>query len=47
MRVIVFILVVALLFGAIGLVFKALRWLVIIAVAVAVFGALAGYGRRT
>ena len=46
MRLVLAILVIALFFGAVGLVVRALRWLVIIAIAVAAYGALAGYRRR-
>jgi len=46
-RVILAILVIALLFGAVGLVFRALRWLVIIALAIAAYGAITGFRRRT
>jgi len=46
MRFVVAILVIALLFGAVGLIIRALRWLVIIAIAVAVYGVLTGYRRR-
>lgn len=47
MRLILTILVIALLFGAVGLLFKALRWLVIIALAIAAYGAITGYRRRS
>lgn len=43
MGLVLMLIVLALLFGVIGLVFKALKWLLIIAVALLVAGVIRGY----
>lgn len=46
MTVVVVLLLLALLFGGVGLFVEGLKWVLIVALALLVVGALAGYSRR-
>jgi hypothetical protein len=47
MRVVIALVAIALLFGAVGLIVRALRWLIILALIAVALGAFSGYRQRS